>query len=97
MDGAHEQPESTMTMTTDQVHLQMPCKLPILCISRNRNMSDISLGKTPKRLFGNFSQARGEGGETENQFPNKIWELVIFLGGCLHMKVNSQSQIDEWF
>ena len=25
-----------------------------------------------------------------------LWELVIFLRGCLHMKVNSQTQIDKW-
>ena len=60
-------------------------------------MTNITKGRLPKGYLGIVPKLGGEGGKTENQFPNKIWELVIFLGGCLHIKVNSQSQIDKWF
>ena len=38
-------------------------------------------GRLPKGYLGIFPKLGGEGGKKENQFPNKIWELVIFRGG----------------
>ena len=40
------------------------------------------------------SQFRGQRGQTEIQFQNFIWKLVIFRVGVLLINVNSQTQIE---